>query len=373
MVLLCSCTRHDAASALNSNLSSYSSLQAAVISPKCASCHSGSAPSGGINMADYTSLMASGTVSPGNPTQSSFLTAINNGSMPPGSPLSPDLIAAIQQWIQSGAQQDAPLVITSISPTSGTQGAQTPVTINGQGFQATTAAVFGQVPSTSTTYFSTNQVTAVSPASLPTGVYDVSVTNPDGTSTTLKGAFTVNSGVASSLSITKIFPNSGPGGTLIEIDGASFVAGSKVMIGNQPCQGIMVSAPTQISCTTPTQTQSGFADVTVINPDNTSFPYVMGFNYTVSASFTSLLVNTFQPKCFSCHSGSNMSGGLLLTTYANVTGTGAVIPRDPADSTLYTYLFYAQGTARGRKRADSTPDHAGRNRRGLQLDSQRSL
>jgi hypothetical protein len=71
-------------------------------------------------------------------------------------------------------------VVTGIAPSSGTSAGGMPVTITGSGFAGATAVDFGTVPAGSFTVDSDTQITAAAPAG--TGIVDVTVTTPGGTS-----------------------------------------------------------------------------------------------------------------------------------------------------------------------------------------------
>jgi len=73
--------------------------------------------------------------------------------------------------------------ITGISPNHGTKTGGTTVTITGSGFTGATSVMFGGLPATSYTVNSNLQITATAPARTA-GTFDVTVTNPSGTSTT---------------------------------------------------------------------------------------------------------------------------------------------------------------------------------------------
>jgi hypothetical protein len=88
----------------------YSSMQAKVFTPKCVSCHSGSAAPHGIVLNSYASIVHNGMfpplVVPGNPETSSLYQAVADGSMPKNqAPLSPKALAALYVWIKSGAPE----------------------------------------------------------------------------------------------------------------------------------------------------------------------------------------------------------------------------------------------------------------------------
>ena len=71
-------------------------------------------------------------------------------------------------------------VVTSLAPSSGVEAGGTSVTVTGTGFTGATGVSFGATPATSFTVVSDTEITAVSPPG--TGVVDVTVTGPGGTS-----------------------------------------------------------------------------------------------------------------------------------------------------------------------------------------------
>ncbi|MBP7999874.1 MAG: IPT/TIG domain-containing protein [Chloroflexi bacterium] len=85
--------------------------------------------------------------------------------------------------------------VYSTNPVSGTIDAPTNITITGFNFMpgATVALQSGATthPLGSVTYISSSQLTAIVPAGLPVGLYDVVVTNPDAQEGTLVGGFEV--------------------------------------------------------------------------------------------------------------------------------------------------------------------------------------
>ena len=71
-------------------------------------------------------------------------------------------------------------VVTALTPASGPSSGGTPVKITGTGFVRGSTVKFGTTPALSVTYVNTNHLVAVAPAG--TGVVDVTVTTPGGTS-----------------------------------------------------------------------------------------------------------------------------------------------------------------------------------------------
>jgi hypothetical protein len=90
-----------------------------------------------------------------------------------------------------------PLAITGVSPATVAVGSRTVLTISGTGFVAGTQITVGGVATTNVqTFDATNVLGKLDTATLPEGVYDVVVQNPDGMMATLAGALTVSAGTA---------------------------------------------------------------------------------------------------------------------------------------------------------------------------------
>ena len=79
--------------------------------------------------------------------------------------------------------------VTGITPIKGSSSGGTPVSISGTGFQAGATVSFGGAAATGVTVSSAALITATTPAHA-TGSVGVTVTNPDGQSATLAGAYT---------------------------------------------------------------------------------------------------------------------------------------------------------------------------------------
>jgi hypothetical protein len=104
-------------------------------------------------------------------------------------------------------------VVTAVSPNTGSISGGDTVTITGTGFTGATAAHFGAVAATGVTVVNDTSLTVISPATTTTGVVDVTVTTPLGTSATseadqftyaLTGTVTGGPGVLTVTSITPV-------------------------------------------------------------------------------------------------------------------------------------------------------------------------
>lgn len=82
-----------------------------------------------------------------------------------------------------------PPTTASITPSTGSTGGGTPVTITGTGFRPGATVTFGVVAANGVVVVSATRITALAPAHAA-GTVDVVVTNPDGQSARLSGAYT---------------------------------------------------------------------------------------------------------------------------------------------------------------------------------------
>jgi len=195
--------------------------------------------------------------------------------------------------------------VTGLSPTSGPAAGGTPVTITGTGFTGATGVDFGTVAATSFTFVSDTSITAVSPAG--TGVVDVTVTTPGGTSaTSAADQFTY------APTVTGLSPTSGPasGGTEVTITGTGFTGVPTVDFGTTAATGVTVVNATTIMANSPAGTSTSVVDVTVTTPAGTSAKSTADeFTYTVAVAPT---VTGISPT----------SGPLAGGTEVTITGTG---------------------------------------------------
>jgi mono/diheme cytochrome c family protein len=85
----------------------YSSIKTRIINTRCLGCHSGAAPSGGVDLTTYATTVANNIAIAGNPNGSRFITSLlrpGNDFMPRnGARLPTADIDIIRAWIQAGA------------------------------------------------------------------------------------------------------------------------------------------------------------------------------------------------------------------------------------------------------------------------------
>lgn len=97
----------------------------------------------------------------------------------------------------SGAALAAPLAVTvtDVEPSSAANDLDTLLVITGTGFSPTSSVYLGSTALPAVTWFSASRLEAVAPWGMDTGVYTLTVQNPDGESGSLAGAFNVTQGV----------------------------------------------------------------------------------------------------------------------------------------------------------------------------------
>jgi hypothetical protein len=110
------------------------------------------------------------------------------------------------------------------------------------------------------------------------GSVNVVVTNPDGQSVTLAGAFAFVAPAAPIL--TTVSPTSGPtnGGTPVTLTGKNFASGATVIFGGTAATSVVVASATRITANTPPH-KPGAVNVVATNPDGRSATLKGGFNY----------------------------------------------------------------------------------------------
>lgn len=179
--------------------------------------------------------------------------------------------------------------VGSITPNVGVPGGATVVTIFGSGFQSGAAATLGGTAMNATVTSSTT-IVARTPAHAP-GAVDVVVTNPNGQSGTLSGAYTyAHASPVPAPTVATVLPTIGStgGGTPIAITGTGFDgigSGSAVVVrfGETTVEALHVTS-NLILLTTPAHV-AGSLDVVVTNPDGQTGRLAGGYTYASPQSF----------------------------------------------------------------------------------------
>ena len=179
--------------------------------------------------------------------------------------------------------------VTGIAPSAGPTGGGTSVVITGTNLGSATAVDFGANAATITDDSATS-ITASAPAGTA-GPVDVTVTTPDGTSTTSANDLFTYEGVPN---VSGITPSAGPtgGGTSVVITGTNLGSATAVDFGANAAT-ITDDSATSITATAPAGT-AGPVDVTVTTAGGTSATSPADqFSYGIAPAFTSAASTTF--------------------------------------------------------------------------------
>jgi len=197
--------------------------------------------------------------------------------------------------------------ITSVSPTTGSTGGGTIVTINGNGFTGATAVSFGGTPATSFIVNTDVKVTATAPAHAA-GSISISVTTPAGTSPDTAADNFVYGTVL--LAVTAVSPTGGPiiGGNTVTVTGTGLTGATLVTFGGTAATGLTVVNDSQLTVTAPPHV-AGTVDVLVTTPSGTS-TNTTAVNYLYGAALPTITAVT--------PSSGPLTGGNTVT----ITGTG---------------------------------------------------
>jgi IPT/TIG domain len=249
--------------------------------------------------------------------------------------------------------------LTSISPSSGAQGTQVPVTITGTGLTLASAVnvsgtgiTVGPLTTTATTVSTT--FTIASTATL--GARNVTVTTPAGTSNAV--TFTVVAPPAPTL--TSIAPASEVRGTAqaVLLTGTNFVTGSTVAIApaatGVSVSGVTVTSPTTITATITSTLGAaiGNVNVEVITPGGTS--------NTVPFAITGPVLTAISPA--SANRGTSgltltlAGSGLTAATSVNFSGGGITVTGFTvnSDTQITATVNIAAGAAAGARNVTVT-------------------
>ncbi|WP_378146575.1 IPT/TIG domain-containing protein [Cnuibacter sp. UC19_7] len=149
----------------------------------------------------------------------------------------------------------------AITPVRGPVTGGTPVTITGTNLGDVTDVVFGAIPATGVTLNADGSVSAIAPPQAAPGPVAVTVTNPDGSDSSLTFTYFAVTDVDS------IDPDSGSteGGTDVTITGVCLTGTTQVLFDGVPGTDLVVTGDTTLTVTTPPGA-AGEVDVTIVNP-----------------------------------------------------------------------------------------------------------
>jgi hypothetical protein len=219
----------------------------------------------------------------------------------------------------------APTVV-GLDTSGGTSAGGALVTISGTDFTGASEVDFGSIPAPSFTINSDSSITAVSPPQSAATV-DVTVTNPDGTSTpTSADEFTYTAAPAPSVS--GLSTTSGPviGGTDVVVIGSYFTGASDVQFDGVSASSFTVLSDSAIDAIAPAS--SGTVDVQVVTPSGTS-------STSSSDEFTYTSVTASTITSLSATTGSSAGGDTITLTGTGLLDTNSVtVGGQPASFTV---------------------------------------
>ncbi len=195
--------------------------------------------------------------------------------------------------------------LSGVVPASGPAAGGAALTLAGANFAAGATVTLGGAPATSVTIAGSTTITCTSPAGAA-GPAAVVVTNPDGQSATLAGAYNF---LGATPSLSSVSPASGPaaGGTAVTLTGTNFTGSVGVTLGGMAATSVAVVSGTSVTCVTPAGPVGPVA-VVVTNADGQTATLAAGFTYQGPV-----------PSLSSVSPGTGSTGG---GTRVTLTGTG---------------------------------------------------
>jgi hypothetical protein len=265
--------------------------------------------------------------------------------VPPGTAGSADVtiqnadggIASFKSGFSYAASSAPVPAVLRSSPNTGPAAGGTVAEIAGTDFQNGALVIIGGRPAGLATWDDSGTLVARFPAN-PAGAADITITNPDGQSGTLRGAFAVAAATTSAAPrVNAVTPGGGPleGGLPVFVSGDSFLPGALVFIGGHKA----ASAPQGsgvIAATLPALGTDGLAEVAVTNPDGQSDVLPGGFNYYISSP----VLGGITPGCGPATGGTSV----VVTGRAFRTGISATIGGQPITGLVREDSATLQGT-----------------------------
>jgi hypothetical protein len=226
--------------------------------------------------------------------------------------------------------------VTGVSPASDTTAGGSAITLTGTGFIGATSVAFGTTVLYSFTVNSDTSLTAIDPVHAP-GTVDVTVTTPNGTSTTSAAdrfSFTASS---TTPTVTGISPSTGPtgGGTSVAISGTNFAGAMQVSFGSTSASSFVINSATSITATAPAQV-AGTVDVTVTT--------ALGISAATAADLYTAAAAAPTVSAVTPNSGPLNGGAAVTITGTNLNGATAVLFGTTA-ATAFTVVSATQITA----------------------------
>lgn len=229
--------------------------------------------------------------------------------------------------------------VSSVAPNSGSTAGGTSVIVTGSGFASGAKVSFGSAAASGVSVVSATQIGATAPAHAA-GAVAVTVTNPDGSQSSLPGGFTYST--SSAVNVSSVTPNSGPtaGGTSVIVTGSGFASGATVSFGSVAGSAVSVLSATQVKATVPAHA-AGAVAVAIVNPDGSQGSLAAGFTY----GSTNLTIANVSPISgpaaggtkvtltgTNFQSGASVSFGGLAASSITVSNSTTIVATTPAHS-----------------------------------------
>ncbi len=200
---------------------------------------------------------------------------------------------------------NAPVVVNSVTPSSGTTAGGSSILISGSGFLSGANVTIGGTSCIDLTVVSPTQINCVTTPHSP-GSVDVVISNPDGQVGALSNGFTYVKEPPPVIFTVTPSLGSPDGGTLVAISGSGFVSGLLIDFGGVNCPVAAYVDSSQVYCVTGPHA-GGTVDVTLTNPDGQFAVRSGAFLYQILFSLTAV---------------SPSAGGLNGGTQLSLTGIG---------------------------------------------------
>ncbi len=209
-----------------------------------------------------------------------------------------------------------PPAVTGLAPATGPSTGGTTVTITGTNLTGASAVNFGSMQVHAFTSDTATEITLTSPPG--TGVVDVTVVTPEGTSpisSAYQFSYVTMTGPPT---VTGVAPATGPttGGTTVTITGTNLAGASAVNFGSIQVHTFTNDTATEITLSSPAGT--GTVDVTVMTPAGTS-PTSSAYQFSYVAATGPPAVTGIAPA-----TGPTTGGTTVTITGTNLAGASAV-------------------------------------------------
>ncbi len=231
-------------------------------------------------------------------------------------------------------------IVTSITPNIGPLVGGTKVVIIGDYFLPGAEVKFGDQVATIVSTIP-KQIVVNTPPSTTANTVDVTIKNPDGTSTTVRQAFSY----VLAPEIMSISPNKGLtlGNESVTIRGKHFINGAKVYFNNTLVTSTFVSE-SELTLTTPSWNVAETVKVKIINPDGQEAILDAGYMYVYPAP----IIASITPN------QGEISGNLVLDVRGGYFQNGAKVYFDNVE--LPSVIFYSNSQLKVRTPSWSNQD-----------------